>query len=133
MELFEFILCYMKCTSHDVACCDKQISVYSQEKRNQMTMKYIVVYLRRHKENFIVSDGSKLKLVVPEDSSFSRDQFDSRSMSGHLIVLSGRTVSWNSFKLQTLFDIRSGSKMCFVASVLQQWIGNLNTYCGSFI
>lgn len=47
---------------------------------------------------FVVSDGSKLKLEILEDLSFSQDQFDSRSMLGHLIVLSGSAVSWNSFK-----------------------------------
>ena len=55
--------------------------------------KIVIVYLRRHNDIFIFSDGFELKLEVLVDSSFNRDQFDNRSMSGHLIALSGRTVS----------------------------------------
>ena len=67
-------------------------------------MKNILKYLRRTKDIFLVYGGSDLKLEAYSDSSFQSDPDDSKSISGYVITLNGRAVSWKSTKQQTIAD-----------------------------
>ena len=63
------------------------------------TVKYILKYLKRTKEMFLVYGGDK-ELVVKGyvDASWDTDPDDSKSHSGYVFILNGCTVSWRSSK-----------------------------------
>ena len=62
-------------------------------------MKNILKYLRRTKDIFLIYRGGiELKLEGYTDFSSQSDPDDSKSISGYVFTLNGRTVSWKNFK-----------------------------------
>ena len=100
------IMYAMLCTRPDVAFA---LSVTSRFQANPgeshwEAVKYILKYLRRTKDLFLVYGGEELKLQGYTDSSFQLDPDDSRSTSGFLFTLNGGAVSWKSSKQPTIAD-----------------------------
>ena len=61
-------------------------------------MKNILKYLRRTRDDFLIYDGSDLKLKEFIYFNFLSNPDDSKSISGYIFTLYDSAVSWKSSK-----------------------------------
>ena len=101
------IMYAMICTRPDVSYALSMTSRYQSMpgEGHWTTVKNILKYLKRTKDQFLVYGGEE-KLVVKgyTDASFQTDRDDSISQSGFVFCLNGGTVSWKSSKQETVVD-----------------------------
>ena len=94
------IMYAMICTWPNVA---NALSIASQYQANPgeqhwIAVKYILKYLRRTKDLFLLYGGEDLQLRAYTDSSFQSDPDDYKSVSGFMFTLNGGAISWRSSK-----------------------------------
>ena len=68
------------------------------------SVKYILKYLRRTKDMFLVFENEKLQIQGYTDSDFMSDIDDQKSTSESLFICNDGAVSWKSFKQTVIAD-----------------------------
>ena len=90
------------CTRPDITFAVNLCARYVQKPRevHNAAIKKIIRYLKGTPDVGLVykQSGKPLRLVVFSDSDFANDRQDSKSTSGHVILLNGSTISWRTSK-----------------------------------
>ena len=97
-----------------------------------MTVKYILKYLRRTKDVFLIYGDGDLIVEGYSDASFQSDGDDSKSQSGYVFTLNGGAVSWKSSKQETTTDSTTESEYITASEAAKEafWIKKFITELG---
>ena len=60
--------------------------------------------MRNTKDQWLIYDGTDLKLMRYTDFNFQLDHDDSKSMLGYVFILNEGAIYWKSFKQHTVAD-----------------------------
>ena len=96
----ESLMYAMIYTQPDIIHAMSIISRYQSNPKEEyrIFVKFILKYLRRTKDIFLIFDNEELRAQGYTDSDFMSDIDDRKSTSGSIFLCNGGDVSWKSFK-----------------------------------